>query len=179
MSKSGNSLKVWMSRNAKAVAIIVSLGMLVLAGNLDSPALWLVVPAWLVLGLLTVLGFISLNDEDPYKIGFYVLLLPSSVLLALRTPMVRIWNLLEVPSGSNLWGVVSNRPLLAFGLIYFALVAGILSGKIREMDARAKQSREEWSQSYEYRRVKLEELEREIEQRRVKLVELDREIERK
>jgi hypothetical protein len=105
------------------IVAIFSIVLLIVAANLDSPSLWLVYPAWLLLAGCIAIRFISVPNDSPYKQAFYLMFFPLIFFLVLvEKPFIDLFaSAVEVPSGDNLMHFATSRPFLVLILIYFAL----------------------------------------------------------
>ena len=128
-------LKNALRRHGVKFAVIASVSMLVTAGNLQSPSVWLVLPAWLVLGIVFTNQFTSVPHDNPYKQSCYLMVIPLFFFAYLwQKPYLDFFQFLFAPSGSHLFRLVSNQTFLVLVIIYFALVTMCYSITVRERD---------------------------------------------
>lgn len=105
--------------------MFTGMGLLVIAANLAAPRWWLVVPAWVLLGLCLAILLISTPDDYyPYKRSvtvpavaflFYIWLFEAGLRLHVR-------NMIFRPSLNHLLTLLTNTPFLIFTVGYFVLV---------------------------------------------------------
>jgi len=126
------------------ITIALSIGLLVLAANIKSPSIFLVLPAWLILGTFASVRFNEVSHRSPYKQSLYFMGVPLLFLLPLwKTAFVLLINVLLQPSVANLIRFGTCRPFLALAALYFAAACVFHGSKHQEHDeviARYKES---------------------------------------
>ena len=120
-------------KHSVLIATIVSICLLIIAANLSSFSLWLILPAWLTLGICIANRFSSIPNESPYKKAFYLLCLPILFYFGFwETAFRNLLNLIFEPSFQHLLNCVTNRPFLVLIILYLALVCFFQSTELQE-----------------------------------------------
>jgi hypothetical protein len=155
------TLKNVIRKHGGTAATIASVSMLVTAGNLPSPSLWLVLPAWLVLGLVAYIHFDSVPNDSPYKQSFYLMGIPLLFFLAAwRTPFLDFFQFLFEPSGGHLFQLVSSRPFLVLVIIYFGSACVFYSSKVRERDDSIERYKQQYKEGMDIMKSECERLQK-------------------
>jgi hypothetical protein len=127
----------WCLENIGTISVIIPVGLLVLAANLDSPRGWLTIPAWGILAFRAWWWF-EFNNKNKENAGIIVvtLVLASFVLVISQTFHKNLFNALLLPTYENVVTLVLSSPFLFLTAFYLAASLGIAKGKFRELESK-------------------------------------------
>ncbi|MCX6175713.1 MAG: hypothetical protein NTZ27_13255 [Ignavibacteriales bacterium] len=121
MNKVSFLLKV--KKHSILIVSLVSICLLITEANLVSFSLWLILPAWITLGICIAIRFSSIPNESPYKKAFYLLCLPLLFYFGFwETAFRDLLNLIFEPSFQHLLNFITNKPFLVLIILYLAFV---------------------------------------------------------
>jgi hypothetical protein len=112
------------------IVTVLSIALLVTAGNLSSPPLWLLLPSWLALGMCIAVRIGWAREDSPYKQAFYLLCIP--LLFGVEVWLKPFLELVFEPSGTQIIRFMTGRPFLVLAVLYFAAACFFYSKQIEK-----------------------------------------------
>lgn len=124
------------SKRGLIIATIVSVGLIVLAANLQPQPLrfWVLISGWPLLAWCIWMWSYNLPEKSPYKNGFgpVLIFLILAGAFGWRGLYVSFRLVLE-PSGKHLYSFLTSKMFLASAAVYFASVCVFYRGQLREL----------------------------------------------
>jgi hypothetical protein len=121
--------------NIGTVFTVIAVGLLVVAANLDSPSVWILAPAWIILAVRVWVWFED-NKVNERKVAPVVLTFVLAIVIGLASQkfQTNILTFLKSPTLDNLGKLTSSSPFLFLAACYFAISLLTTKGKLHEAE---------------------------------------------